>query len=306
MQSLLDFIRSIGSMIGKNEVSKSCELQLRNLEKVTVPAYRHAVETFASFELKNKDNQELQKLLRKDCRNNRETMFVLIYDALMNAEKLLRDIEKKADVLFAEKEMTSAMSFRKATYLRLVASIGFFEDYSRRILNEVLVRESYGETNPERAGGLNQAEIEFLETYRLAYCSITALLYLNESKGFSAIDDMPEAVVTEMSQQVMVHTAGGHKIDPLGMNNFILPDASVRHNPFYLVGTLIAHYQAAQYRTAEQELALLQLRLINLENKKKGGSGANAALDKQIEVCQSRVNGLRFDLAEMDKSYGLV
>ena len=306
MQSLLDFIRSIGSMIGKNEVSKSCELQLRNLEKVTVPAYRHAVETFASFELKNKDNQELQKLLRKDCRNNRETMFVLIYDALMNAEKLLRDIEKKADVLFAEKEMTSAMSFRKATYLRLVASIGFFEDYSRRILNEVLVRESYGETNPERAGGLNQAEIDFLETYRLAYCSITALLYLNESKGFSAIDDMPEAVVTEMSQQVMVHTAGGHKIDPLGMNNFILPDASVRHNPFYLVGTLIAHYQAAQYRTAEQELALLQLRLINLENKKKGGSGANAALDKQIEVCQSRVNGLRFDLAEMDKSYGLV
>jgi ABC-type phosphate transport system auxiliary subunit len=70
-------------------------------------------------------------------------------------------------------------------------------------------------------------------------------------------------------------------------------------NPVYHVGMLVAEWQAARYKAAQEELRTLQLRKLNLEKKLEGKS--DAKIEQQISYMQKRVDDLEYKIVKMEK-----
>jgi hypothetical protein len=304
--SLLSFLKNLPHKITKNELAKSCELILDSLRETTLPAYRSAVDLFRVTKPKSAESNKLLDEIKRHVKGVQSgSVFELIEHCLKNAETYLQAISKKSETLYGDAESTIALTYQKATYLRLVSSIGFAVEYSRRFLNYVYIQEMLAaDPSYDTSHQLPPSEIEYINSFLSDfYVTLNALAkpYTNTEKD---IDDMPDAVVTEMTEKTFGATQGTAKIDPLNFNQFILPgDASVRWNPFYLVGTMIASFQVAEFNTAKEELDLLQLRKIQLEQAHKGKP--DPSLVRQIEVLNDRIGTLRYRKEQLEEKYGI-
>lgn len=304
--SLLSFLKNLPHKITKNELAKSCELILDSLRETTLPAYQSAVDLFRVTKPKSAETNKLLGEIKRHVKGTQSgSVFELIERCLKNAETYLQAISKKSETLYGDAESTIALTYQKATYLRLVSSIGFAVEYSRRFLNYVYIQEMVAaDPSYDISHQLPPSEIEYINGFLSDfYVTLNALAkpYTNTEKE---IDDMPDAVVTEMTEKTFGATQGTAKIDPLNFNQFILPgDASVRWNPFYLAGTMIASFQVAEFNTAKEELDLLQLRKIQLEQAHKGKP--DPSLVRQIEVLNDRIGTLRYRKEQLEEKYGI-
>lgn len=303
--SLVTFIQSLTHKLGKNEIAKSCELSLKALTTTTIPAYKSANQLFAVTKLASSEAQSFQSRLKRLTKGQGSNMFEIVLDALQNAETILRGIEKRSETLYADKEATIALSYQKATYLRLVAAIGFGTEYARRFLNHIYVLET-AKLTPEFKVEEHStpAERAYIEDNFENFCIVLKSLDKRFTEIEKDIDGMPEAIVNDLSEQTLPHTLGVARTDPLGMNNFILPgDVSVRWNPFYLIGTMMATFQVKQYNIAKEELDLLQLRLLNLQKQQAGKP--DPKLELAIEKMAERIGTLRYEIEVMEERYGV-
>lgn len=303
--SLVSFVQSLTHTLGKNEVAKSCELSLKALTTTTIPAYKSAEALFRVAKLASTDAQSYQNRVRRAVKANGTGMFEIILECLHNAESILRGIEKRSDTLFADKEATIAITYQKATYIRLVSAIGFGTEYARRFLNHVYILET-AKISPDfkLEEHSTPAERAYVEDNFENFCTVLRSLEKRYTEIEKDVDGMPEAIVNDLSEQTLPHTLGATRTDPLGMNNFILPgDVSARWNPFYLIGTMIATFQVKQYNVAKEELDLLQMRMLNLQKKQEGKP--DPKLEAQIEHMANRIGTLRYEIEVMEERYGI-
>jgi len=303
--SLISFFKSLPHKIGKNEVAKSCEIVLDSLREFTIPSFKSAIEITDKKGFVSAPAKTFQNELRKEIKGTGTNMFEAILDGMLSAETILNQLRDRSETLFAEQEATLALNYQKATYLRFISAIGFAVDYSRRMLNYIYVHESHHAGIIEDLNDqLPKAEVKFVEEQFKNFCLVMRALSKNYAELEKEINDMPDAVVTELSEQTFPATLGVSKVDPLGFNNFIIPgDISARWNPFYLIGTMYASFQVAQFKTGEAELELLKLRKLNLE--KAYNKNPDPALQTQIEGVSARVNNLHYEMEKLEKRYGI-
>lgn len=292
-------------VIGKNEVAKTCELNLRMLRDNTIPAYVSAEEYFSKQKPKSSDVTAIVSLYKRGVRGGAPDFFEGVLEGMRSAESWLVGLEKKSETLFADQEATLALSYEKATYLRIAASIGFATEYARRLLNHIYILETIERDDSQRLEDYQTpAEINYLSAHQSDFFLVLTALLVKFSKVEEMLADMPDATVTELTEKTFPHTLGAKKVDPLGFNGFVMPyDLSVKWNPFYLLGTCIASFQVSQFKAAEAELELLRLRKLNLErlNEKK----PDAKLQAMIAKLEERVGTLRYEISKMEASYGI-
>ena len=303
--SLITFIKGLTPRIGRNEIAKSCELTLNALRDTTIPAYKSAYDLFKVTKLASPEAKRYQSDLRRSVKGASADMFETVLECLQNAESFLQYIEKRSDTLFADAEASIALTYQKATYTRLVAAIGFGTEYARRFLNYIyLLETAQADSQFDLKTQLTPAETEYVEKYFNDFCIVLASLNRKLPELEKNISELPDAVVTEMTEKTFPATLGPSRVDPLGFNHFIVPiDWTARANPFYLIGTVIASFQVKQYNIAKDELDLLQMRKLNLEKQRAGKPDAN--LERQIEHTADRIGTLRYEIERLEEKYGI-
>lgn len=303
--SLNKFIKSLTHKLGKNEIAKSCEAILEPLRESTLPAIKAALEFTNENPLRSTEAKGFQTDIRRLVRGSGTDLFKTVLECMHNADTYLVKMRDESDTMFNEHEATIAMSYQKATFLRLISAIGFAVDYSRRLTNYIYLFETVKlDPTTDVKTQLPNAEKEFVEDNFSNFCIVLSALSKRYEQISTDIMGMPDALVTELTEATLPATLGTAKTDPFGFNNFVIPgDISARFNPFYLIGTLVASFQVAQYKTAKEQLELLQLRKLNLE--KMYAKKPDAALQKQIENFSERVNDHLFEIAKMEKHYGI-
>lgn len=299
--NLLSYVQSLHARLSRPEIAKTIELTLDEVRKYTLPAYASAESVFTTFKFQSSDAKAYAMDFRRMAGGGE--MIGTIHGAFTNALSLLSTLEANVDMLFADQEASTALTYQKATYLQVVSAISFASGYARKFLNHLYILEtaSAGETDVERQ---SPAEIDYVVSYFNAFCACVKVMLLdfaNIEKGISA---MPEAVVSQLSEQTLPHTLGKAKMDPLGLQGFTIPiSVSVKWNPFYLIGTVIASIQVACYKAAKEELDLLQMRKLNLErlHEKK----PDARLQQEIEHMSARVVKLQYELQKSREAYSV-
>lgn len=301
--NIFTYIKSLAHKFNKTEIQKSCETTIDSLRNHTIPAYAGAMDLFKSSKFKSKEALDFATTLKRMVKGSSNSLLETIHDCLIESTVLLKVISKKSDHLFNDQESTLALTFQKATYLRLVTAIGFTNDFSRKFLNYLYVLET---ANVDKEFSIKEsitpAEIKYVEDNFLNFCTCVNILTNKTSAIEQKVDDLPDALVTETSEKTLEAVLGNSKVDPLGFRNFALPvNISVRWNPFYMVANLVADYQIAAYKCAKEEFNLLQLRKLNLErlNEKK----PDAKLQQEIEHMSNRISGLNFEITQMESKY---
>jgi hypothetical protein len=302
---LFDYLKGLFHRITKGQIRASCDAVTESLQKHTLPAYAQASELFHIKKLSSAQAKEMaaefEKIVGKHGSHN---LVEAISDILNRTVVLLGQIGEKSDVVFSEVESTLGMTFQKAMYLRLISAATFADDYARKLLNYLYVVET-AHVDPQGsplAGALTPAEQSWVEANYRNFCLTLAILEKDPREVMQQIDELPDALVTEHTEQALIGSVGKAKMDPLGFHGFSLPvSISVKWNPFYLIGTMLADFRVAQYKCAKEELELLQMRKLNLE--KLYAKQPDARIQQQLEYMSDRVARLNFELQETEAKY---
>lgn len=302
---IIDYIKNLTLRFGKNQIQKGCLATEESLRTHTIPAYTAAAETFKAVGLKSKEVLEFSKTFAKFAGGGSAQFISTILETLENSTKILSEVYKKSEVLFQDQEASIALSFEKVTYLRLIGAISFTNDFSRKLLNYIYILETAAvDKDFELKGSLSPTEIKQLEDSFVNFCLACKILQMPFSKMVTMINEVPDAVYSASSEKIMEATIGQSKVDPLGFRNFTVPiTISVKWNPFYWIGIVIADIQVASYKAAKEELDLIQMRKLNLE--KLYDKKPDPRLQIQIQALADRVAALNYNVEKMEADSGL-
>lgn len=289
--------------LGKNEIAKSCELALIQLDKYTVPALTEVNRMFSSgLKPSSSEMKEFQSSMRRLVKGSGANMLETVESRMKNAEHVLKGISKRSETLYGDQESTLAMSYQKATYLRIVAGITFATEYARRWLNYLLVVE-IGESAKDTgyiARELAPGEIKYVQTHFEDFCIVLNALSKDFAEICKAVDELPDAAVTALTEKTFAATMGDAKIDPLSMNAFF---DSARQNPFYLLGVMVAAWQVKSFNASQEEYEMLMMRKMDLEQRQKGNPDPHR--EALINSMAERIKRLRMDLDQLEEKYGI-
>ena len=293
--SLSSFLSSLSPSFEKGQIVESIQKTRDDIARFTLPALAAAEELWSGQKFKNGISQDIQDTVQGALK--RKPMFELLVANTENADKLLKALGEHVNKIFNSHESTRALTYAKATCLRLVQAADLVSLYNRRQLNYIYWLEADA-MGVEDAVGPKPAELEWLRDNMPAYVTGLRALEYDPNDLDTVFRTLPDVPVSAQNEAALGVTMGVSKIDPMGVFGL-----SVRWNPFYLAGMLVAEYQQAKYKSTEEEAQLLEYRLLQLKNQRE--KTPDAKLDKEIAYTQERVTSAHAKLSKMEKDYNV-
>lgn len=296
--SLLDYARSLLPSFTKNEITESVSLTSHALETTTIPAVLAAESYFSENPLSSKDALNLVAIFSKRVPAQPGASIVsTISQILQNSLSVLAWVGKESKNVYSNQETNVAITYTKATLLRLIEAAEFAGEYALKFVNQLYILETE-QIDPlvKLKNQLAPAEVQWLEAHYLDFLLALSVLGRPVKDIEKAIKELPDADITEMTETMFPQTIGQKAMDPFALRNM-----SAAINPFYLFGMMRAEKQAALYKAKKAELELLQLRHLNLVKLKE--KTPDASLQKQIDYMADRVSRLNYDVDKMKKEW---
>ena len=294
-----NFVKSLFPTFKRDALIDSVIEIRKSVMEHSVQAYRSADQAWGSTAFVSKQAKAMEKTYRLEVGlTGRQSMITSIYLALENTLKVLDLIVEKGKVIYSDNEASMGLTFQKATILRIVTVADFANKYSLDLLNYIYTVEAQATKGGEGIEDISKAEEEQLVSQFQDFCLSINVLKVDMGSLEKALAELPDAVVSEMTERTFISTIGSKKLDPFQVRNF-----SVRKNPFYVFGMMIAERQEKKYKVKKETVELLQLRLLHLQ--KLRDKTQDASLDKEINYYQNRVTSLNHELEKLNKDYGL-
>lgn len=295
--NFLSYIKSLVPTFTKNKVIESCELTQDSIKEHTLPAYTAAADLFKGTKFESKMISGFQRHYTSEVDNNKAGMIASIKGALENSLLILDAIKEESVTTYSENEINISLTYLKTTILKIVEACEFANVYSRRLLNYIYIEESSALDGSDD-NKMSAAEIKWLDDNFLDFCLSIKVMKYDVKTIRQGLLQLPDANITELTEKTFISTLGANKLDP-----FQLRFISVRANPIYFFGMMLASYQADKYKAAKSELELLQLRKLNLQKRQE--KAPDAKLEREIAYMQNRVTSLNYKLSQLEKDYDL-
>ncbi len=294
-----NFVVSLFPTFKRDEIIDAAIGTRKSIMEHSLQAYQSADQVWGSTPFTSKEAKALEKQYKLEVSlPGRQSMITSISLALQNSLKVLDLVVQKGKNIYQETEASAGLSFEKATIMRIIAVADFTNKYSLDLLNYIYAYEAKSTEGGEGVDGVSKAEENLIMSQFSDFCTAINVLKVDMGSLEKALNDLPDAVVSELTERTFVSTIGTSKLDPLNLRAF-----SVRKNPFYIFGMVRAENQEKKYKAKKEMLELLQLRLLQLQ--KLQDKKQDASLDKEIAYYQSRVTGLNHEIEKMNKEYGL-
>lgn len=297
--NFFNFLKSLFPTFKRDELIDGVIAIRKSVQEHSVQAYRSAVQVWGSTPFTSKEAKALEKAYRSDVGlSGKQSMIDSISIVLDNTLRVLDLVVQKGKAIYGETEASMGLTFQKATILRIVAVADFTNKYSLDLLNYIYTVEAKATAGGEGIDDLVKAETDALIAQFPDFCVAVNVLKVDMKSLEKALNDLPDAVVSEMTERTFIATLGSNKLDPFQVRNF-----SVRKSPFYFFGMMLAEHQEKKYKAKKETVELLQLRLMHLQ--KLRDKTQDASLDKEINYYQDRVTSLNHELEKLNKDYGL-
>lgn len=292
-------IQALLPSFGKDRVLEDLLVTRGELESLA-PIYAEASRLLRSRTFAHKDIDFFNHELRKNCKiAGSDNIVVAIEKAIDVALKNTKVLEDFAQNHLQKTIATAALTYVQANVIQYTNALGLFVKYSRKLLNYIYVAETLG----SKEGGetavveaMGASEIQWLKDTFLDFCHAFSAASNEPAKTVAGLQGVPDAVVSEQGHASLSRTMGDAKLDPLKLG-FIKS-----FNPIYVIRVIVAEAQVARYNAAKAEVDLIKLRKLNLELLDK--SKEDPRIQKQIEWCERRLDGLNYKIHEMEQDHG--
>jgi hypothetical protein len=296
------FFKSLLPSFSKDTVLEDCRITRGEIKETVHPAYTEAVKLMKNWKFKSADVESLGKQFSSLVKRTHGNMVVTIEQKLPDVLTNLDEVEELIKANYNEEVAAGGVTYLKAQLLQFVEAASFFAKYSRALLNFIYVHESapfIKETDEQYDAvqeSLVPAEIAYIQNNFSSFCVVLNALSGAEGDIKKALGEVPDIVITDDNVQTLPHSVGQAKLDPLKFG--FIP---VFLNPIYHVRMAIAEWQVEQYKLAQRELQMLQMRKLNLEKLQQGQP--NPVLQQKLGETERAIHGLKAKLAKMERDY---
>lgn len=296
---LKQFIASLLPSFERNRITEDVDLLRSELKDNVLPAYKSATALTKGRPFKTKLLQDFNGVFILNLPQYRRVGFIEgTYSILASMPAKLDMLEGMVMELFAKDVTKDTITYRKASILQYLETVRFVNKYAARSLLRFAAAETQSlhgsEDNLDQ--NLTAAELQWLTGNQSAYIAALKVLALPEKDLSATLKEIPDIAVVPERMEVVKHTVGDKKLDPLRLG-FIAADK----NPIYHLRMAYAEWQVKRYQENVEEKRVLELRILALKEAYAGKKDARLA--HQIEYTEGRLQKLRYATQQMEERY---
>ncbi len=291
-----EYLKELMPRLKRTELEESIAKLHAELHETVMVTYESAMELFSTRKFKSKWVEQFDKLFEKEFRVKYKGNFIagigstlpLLAENLATIQRLATKIEPSWS-----KDSVSLLSLN---LVRSVDMLNFLTMFARRLLNLTLSMEmNVAEDKPE-THEIQKSEINWINEHKTMFLGAYTILTMKKADLERRLNEVPNVVVGEDNAELVEGNLDRGQADPLNLGLIPLPI-----NLFYHVGRFIAERQAARYKSAIAERDSIQMRLMYLRQLEQGSS--DPILRSEIEIAQSRVEKLNYEIKEMEDKW---
>lgn len=288
-----EFIKKLLPVFGRDRLSEDIRITRGELTDL-IPVYTDAAKFFKNWKYKSEEVISLNAAIRAPAGPKASNPVVLIAELLPQVLDSLVRVEEMIATNLASNVSGKGLTYKQASIIQFIDVVTLISKYARKYLNYVYVYESaqFKESGLEPRDSIPPAETRWIEERAHDFGVALTIAQREPQAVVEAITAIPEIEVANSDFQSLTRTIGPTSLDPLKFG-FV----AARTNPIYFLRMIVAEYQVARHKEMREELSVLQLRKINLEKLKAGRADAN--LEKQIVVVESRIQSVSYELSKM-------
>lgn len=293
-------------MASKADLMADIEATINEIQVHTLPRFQGTIESklyIKGYRLEAAWTQKRARLYQTNVRGAGSQFIEHVSEMLSVSLKWLTYIYDALEKQLEGKEVTvDGVSYPVKTLLDVYSVLKIHVRMSRKLLLLVYSFES-DDVESNQPGKPNfpytRAEVMQLENNFAIYCRIANMLDKNRRNSLERIvKAIPDVDVDTDGTANAVY--GQTKLSPL--TNGITEFGRIP-NLIWTVRRWFASWQADQFKAAEAEAKMLELRLIRMRRQAEGEH--DAQLDKSIEYQTKRLTELNYRIHVMEQKYGL-
>lgn len=294
--NLIAFIKSLLPRFNKDRLTEEARITLAELEGMAIPSYKAAFEGLASRNFSSKQITEMEKTFKRMVKGaGKENIVGAVYSGLETLLKNHKYIQDNIEKHFEEEVIISGISVLKVNLIRLLEFHSFCTRYSLKLLNYIYILETQEVNGDSRyvKDSMSPADIEWVNKHFFDFCVAMSISTKSEKDLETTISKIPDVSLSEGSEASLA-ALGEEKTDPFNTRMV----AGFSSSPIFHARLVVAEYQANRYKEKKELKTVLELRLLNLQKNLE--KNPDAALEKEIEYTQSRVDKLNHYLIQAE------
>ena len=296
--SILNYFKTLVPSLEKRTILEDINNSIGELKTSTLPVYKSAQKPMGenSYRFKDKDIDAFSKKFNRDNKTGIKGNFVsVVYEVANRVDENSQMLIKVAETMFSSGMVAGAITYRKASLLKYIEAISFFQKYARKLLLHTYILETSAVSEDAMGVRLTEGEVKWLKENEDGFIASLTGLSMKSTLFLEALEETPDMVVNPDSVDSVNMMSGG-KTDPFKMN-FI----SANFNLIYHARVRIAEYQHAKYEASLQERKAIELRVLHLQNKMDGK--LDPKVEEQIQYNEARLEKLNYKIKKMEEAY---
>lgn len=287
---LNQFVNLLPKIFERSDVYDRAKKVKEKIDKYCIPPYSQSVTLYGSKDPNAENLKKYMSIIRNsDIRTSRANGALgIILFGLENASKMMQYVMDNCDKLFNNKEISTSITYSKATIIRIVDCASFVEKYCRDFLNFCYISETLA-WQPDHPAKMTERELKKIENNFSDFMICLNVISMDPTVVEGYLENMPDQVVNKLSEDTLSGVHGMATLDPLGLRSF-----SVKWSPGYWVSSVMNNIEIASVKKAQAELQLLTTRLMLLE--RKNANKPDPKLENEISSLQDRVSDLKLML----------
>lgn len=290
------YLNSLLPTFAKERVLEDCRLTLGEIKNETLPMYSTAQKAFKGHKFQDEELVNWNNSFTRMVKTHKGGLLEGVEGALEQVLRNLEEVEKLVDKVYNDEIASAGLTYLKANLLQFTEWASFASKYSRRLLVYILIKETaqYENSGPTLSESMEPAEIEWVQTHFVHFCTALQAVAQPTDKLKTAIANIPDVTITTDNLATLRASQGASKVDPFSVG--LIPIAV---NPIYHIRMAWAEYKADRYRATKEEKKLVELRILNLKRAQDGKS--DAGIQKEIDYSQRRLSRLNASMSEEER-----
>ncbi len=301
--NIMSFIKTLLPSFKRGAVEADARQILSIVKKNVIPSFKKLAAVMGGKPFSGELGKKVEADVRRATAGN-GTATALLFQLFTNLPAKLEYIIGVIDDEFEPDVSRDNMTYKQSTIVRFLELARFGLEYSMRMGSRLVVAEarlSQGRAD-EIDSQLTPNELKWLDANYRTWLQIIGLLSTPLVQLRSAIEKMPDVVISEMTAAADVQAIGLTKLDPLKMG-FIGNLSSLNWNPIYHFRLMKAEYEVELLRASEKEAILLELQILELQQSHQ--QSQDPKLQQQIDYHTGRLQTLRVKIEQQREQFGL-
>ena len=296
MSSIFKFINLMSPRIRKAEVQKDLEASIQELAEFAIPMARDLAEQAKVAPFKSKFFNSFASIIYDHVKFERKSQnaWLDISSALSNVQANAESLLKSVNEMLQEDTLKDGVTARGAHLLRVAGAISFVSRFTTEVTDYVLEQEAVSLGDED---SIAPAQAKYLATNVEKYAKLLADVSIPVKEFEKLFNDLPDVFLSEKTESLVTSMFTLKQLDPFskmaGMSGWI-------NSPIYIGRMMWETYQAERFHAAKDRKAILELRLIHLQNKQHNEN--NPRLQKEIEGLEARIRKYEQKIRKVEES----